>query len=329
MEKRIPKIETPFINLQSDYGFKRTFGTERFQLSVIKLLDAALGDELTVTQIKPRREYLHPEYQNKEILPNEKAGKRIVYDVYFKLKVQPGNSSLKPAHLLKQENPEVEHHFILEMQNAYEPPFEDRMLYYASRIMADQGKSGWNYDMDPVILIAVTDFDFPHLKSRMVQDFELREKTTGEILTKKLRMLFYSLKQLPTKWEECETELQKRLFLIKNMDKLDKNSKPYLEGGYEDMFDAAESAQLVEEEAVAYSQSLSRLRSHQAGLEYQYNEGRSEGRLEGLLEGRREGRQEGLLEGKIEFAKNLIKMGFGTDIIAKASGLSPETLTTL
>ncbi|MDE6537387.1 MAG: Rpn family recombination-promoting nuclease/putative transposase [Muribaculaceae bacterium] len=285
MSEDTPKISTTFINLQSDFGFKRSFGTSKYQINVVKLIEAALGDEINVERIVPyeeNKEYDSVRFHDKEVLPSEQDGKRILYDVYFTMKVASQASLFKPAHLHKDLfGKEVEHHFILEMQNVYTPPFEDRMTYYTSKMIARQGKAGWNYDLDPVVLMAVTDFDFPHLCQQLVHEFELREKTSGESLTKKLRMLFFSLRQLPERWDDCSTELERRLYLIKHMDKMDKNSKPYLQGGYEEMFDSAESSNVVGEEAVAYSRSLAALREVQAGLDYRFEEGRAEGRAEG------------------------------------------------
>ena len=118
-------IKTPFINLQSDFGFKRAFGSERFRNALIKFLDAVLGDEITVTDVR---------FHDKEVLPSSVEGKRIVYDIYCTMDVpseQTGFSSNYPR--LGESAESVSHHFILEMQNIYEPPFEERMVYYAFR----------------------------------------------------------------------------------------------------------------------------------------------------------------------------------------------------
>ena len=55
-KKSTPVITTEFINLQSDYGFKRAFGTPEFQNNVIMLLDAALGSDINVTRIISRND---------------------------------------------------------------------------------------------------------------------------------------------------------------------------------------------------------------------------------------------------------------------------------
>ncbi|MDE5806878.1 MAG: Rpn family recombination-promoting nuclease/putative transposase, partial [Muribaculaceae bacterium] len=112
---------------------------------------------------------------------------------------------------------------------------------------------------------------------RLIQEFEWREKYTGESLTRKQRMLFNSLKQIPGDWEACDTDLQRSLYLIKNMDKMDKNSKAYRDGRYRDLFDSAESIHISAEDVVTYSQSLAHLREYQSGLDYRYEKGREEG----------------------------------------------------
>lgn len=52
-------------------------------------------------------------------------------------------------------------------------------------------------------------------------------------------------------WDDCKTELERRLYLIKNMENLNKNSKPYLTGEYDEMFNAAEMASMAAEDIVA------------------------------------------------------------------------------
>lgn len=318
--QKTPKIETPYINLQSDFGFKRAFGTVQFRKALLQFLDAALGNEIKVTDVR---------FHDKEMLPASEAGKRIVYDIYCTMNVASGDSSLKSRHMdrSKREAP-VTHHFILEMQNVYEPPFEERIFYYASKLVADQGSRGWNYDLDPVITIAITDFDFAFLSKRLVQDFRLAEKETGEVLTKKLRLLFFSLRQVPARWEDCENELQRQLFIIKNMENLDKNSAPYREGKYDELFRAAESERISAEDIVPYSQSLERLRSYQAGIEYaaeqSWYKGREKGRSEGITEGMAKGMAEGMAKGIASMIQSMYKNDMPVSMIATIANVSED-----
>ena len=297
---------TTFINIQTDYGFKRMFGTPKNKHILIRFLNALLGDAVSVTDVV---------YHDKEMLPRDEDGKRIIYDVYC---TSRGD----------------DRHFILEMQNFHEPPFEERVLYYTTKIISDQGKKGWDYSLSPVISIVVMDFDLKNLRKSPVHDIRMMDIHTHDILTDKIRVMLLSLRQVSSKkWEECESEIERLMYLIKNMDKLDKNSEIYRSREYQDLFDAAETDSMVKEELVAYSESLQRMRDYQSGLDYARKEsyddgvskglerGRAEGRVEGRAEGRAEGRVEGRVEGLRESAMKMLKAGLDPTFIHEMTGL--------
>lgn len=298
------EILTPYLNIRTDYGFKRMFGSLARKQLVIRFLNALFPGRITVTDVK---------YHDKEVLPGDEKGKRIVYDIYCTSAIEDYSESFfKPNSMIiadvdEDGNPLKcrTHHFILEMQNQYEPPFEDRVLYYGAKPIATQGRRGWDYILEPVVIIAVTNFDFPHMSKKLDRRIGLADLQTGELFSDKLQIINLSLAQIKgKKWRECKTELERILYLITNMDKLDKNSDAYKCNEYDEFFDAAETSQFVAEEAVAYSQSLQRLRSAERGLKYAQREyytiGREEGREVGLAEGRAEGKAEGKAEGRME-----------------------------
>ena len=230
------------------------------------------------------------------------------------------------------------------MQNIYIQPFEERLVYYASKMIVGQGKAGWDYELAPVFAIAITDFNFNHMSPKLVRDVMLVDKESMEPLTDKVHILMCSLKEIPTRWENCKTELEEMLFLIKNMEHMDNTSLAYREGRYPEVFEAARSSQLRPSDIVEYRKSLDRLRDIQRGIKYETEnarrkaleegraeglaEGLAEGRAEGLAEGRAEGRAEGLAEGLAEgraeaIAEKLKKakeIGISDDIIAMLFG---------
>lgn len=293
---------TTFINIQTDYGFKRMFGTPKNKRILIRFLNALLGDSVYVTDVV---------YHDKEMLPEDENGKRIIYDVYCTSQGE-------------------DHHFILEMQNFYEPPFADRVLYYTTRIIAGQGKKGWDYNLKPVISIVVMDFDLNKLDKSLIHDMRMMDVRTGDVLSDKIRVLLLSLKQIELReWEECGSEIERLMFLIKNMDKLDKNSEIYKSREYQDMFDAAETHNMVKEELVAYSQSLQRMRDYQSGLEYVRRESFDDGVSKGIEKGRAEGRAEGREEERAESIRFMLSVGVAPEVIADKYGMTPEAVLSL
>ena len=101
------------------------------------------------------------------------------------------------------------------------------------------------------------------------------------------------------------------------MDKLDKTSKPYLEGGYEKIFEAAESNRLVAEDVVLYSQSLDRIRAYQDGIDYAAEQSMEKG-----IEIGRE-------QEKVNTAKILIMMNQEDEFISQATGLTIKKIRSI
>lgn len=297
---------TTFINIRTDYGFKRMFGTPENRHILIRFLNALLGDAITVTDVV---------YHDKEMLPPSEDGKRIIYDIYCTSRDEG-------------------HHFILEMQNIYEPPFEDRVLYYTAKAIAGQGKRGWRYRLSQVISIVIADFDFRNMGTSLIHDMRVADVSTGDVLTDKMRVMLLSLKRMDgMSWEECGSEIERLMYLIKNMDKLDKNSEIYKSREYQEIFDAAETDNMVQEDVVAYSQSLQRLEDIQSGIDYARQESYNEGVVIGIEKGKEEGRAEGKAEGKLEamneLAIKMVNSGLDIDFIQGITGLPKEDIQKL
>ena len=105
------------------------------------------------------------------------------------------------------------------------------------------------------------------------------------------------------------------------MDKMSKTSKPYMDGDYEEMFEAATLGNMASEELVAYSDSLQKLRDTQAGIEYASRQAYDDGE--------QKGRKEGLKEGLLKAARNLLAYGASTEMVVAATGLTPAQLDKL
>ena len=318
---------TEFLNLQTDFGFKYIFGEERHKHILIRFLNALLGDKMHINDVV---------FRNKEKLPSDEDGKRILYDVYCTVPASGEESSFLSGYLDRDKARSRNHHFILEMQNLHIPPFKDRLTFYGSMVVAEQGKKGWNYDLEPVIVIAVVDFNLPNLSNTIIKDIKLMDGETHEVFSEKFNIIIASLPNVPDSWEKCRTEKDEILFLIKNMDRMDVNSIAYKEGRYKDMFEAARINTLNEDNAVRYSDSLTKLRDVQRGMVYHAHiaseearakalvEGRAQGIAEGRVQGIAEGRAEGEREEKIKTAKIMLSMNLPKDTILAVTRLSEE-----
>lgn len=103
---------------------------------------------------------------------------------------------------------------------------------------------------------------------------------------------------------------------------MDSTSVAYRTGKFNEIFDAARSTNLKEDEIVPYSQSLDKLRDIQAGILYAADEAREKGYSEGLEKGLQEGLEKGLQEGRAKAIAEKIKR-------AKELGLPDSLITQL
>ncbi len=171
-------------------------------------------------------------------------------------------------------------HFILEMQQEHHLNLENRIMYYMARALERQGKKGSNYEFSPVYGIFFVDFQFMHLSKRLIQDFTMREKETYEPFSDLLRILIVSLGEVKEKWEDCASEFEQITYLIKNMHKMDTNSKEYKSSEFDEMFEASKMDNLAAEEMVSYNESLKAYEDRVLYYQSAFEKGESKGRLE-------------------------------------------------
>ncbi len=305
-------LDKEFIRVLTDFGFKKLFGTEEHVDILKRFLNALFVGRLHVKSIVFRPTELHPERKNR---------KKIHYDIYC--------------------TTDTGHHFIVEMQQIESENFADRMLFYGCRAIVNQGKRGTEYVMSPVYCIVVTNFNMTGKESRMLKEFLFAERTTHEIYSDTLQLIFLSLPEVPEEWDECKTELEKLLYIIKNMENMTKDSKAYLSGEFDEIFEASKTEKLSSEEAVAYSDSYYKELDYRSAIRFAakknrregIEEGREEGIKEGIKKGRKEGRKKGLLEGALNELKNIVNTmrsnGLSNEHIAQMIGKDPKIIASI
>ena len=293
MKKKVDELlSKTFIKLRSDYGFKRAFGSPEHAEVLKKFLNALFEGKMVVTDIS---------FQNKEILPPDSNGKRIIYDAYC--------------------TTNDDYHFVVEMQQEQSELFGKRMVFYISSCIFRQGEIGGSYKFDPVYLIVITDFDMRPFERRLVNEVLLMERNTQVVFTEDFKIYFLSLAQVSDEWDGCRSDLERQLYLIKNMEKLDKDSKPYKTGEYEEMFRASEIASMAAEDIVEYRNSIMIEMERQSALEFAKEEGREEGIAKGIAKGRE--------EEKLVMARKMKGRGMALGDIMLFTGLTQQQIEAL
>jgi len=275
-------VMSKFVNPFTDIGFKRIFGQEISKPVLIAFLNALLAGERNIVDVQ---------FLDKE-QPGDSADDRsLIYDVYCKL-----------------ENGD---HIIVEMQNKSQPFFKNRSIYYISRSISRQGEPGlaWRYDVKAVYMIALLNFRRDDISTEFRTDVALMDMKYKTLFSDKVRLIYLQLPYFTKELGDCETLLERLIYVLKNMDVLQRMPWLAQDAVFQKLASIADVASLSKNERSDYDRNLRKYRDTVAVMEGQYMEGRAEGRM--------------------EVARNLRKMGMSVSDIVQATGLTEEEINTL
>ncbi|WP_370584516.1 PD-(D/E)XK nuclease family transposase [Parapedobacter sp. ISTM3] len=149
--------------------------------------------------------------------------------------------------------------FIIEVQRGKQGNFKQRAVFYTSRLITEQAPKGrrseWAYDVKEVYLIALLeDFTLDAMgDDRYLHDICLSERETGKVFYDGLGYIFIELVNFVKTEDEAETDLERWLYVLKNMSSMDKVSIYTRKPIFEKLFNVAEYANLTKEETAVGS----------------------------------------------------------------------------
>ena len=292
----VETIEARYIDPMVDWSFKRLFGTEVNKDILIEFLKV-----------------IFPEFDIEDItyLPTEQLGimekdRRAVFDVICR--ASDGKE------------------FLVEVQRGAQEHFFERALFYTSFPILKQGKKAlakeesdtkkpWNFQLDGVFFLGI--LDYTHLEDNRIEHrYWLREGTTGETMTDKLKFVFVEVAKFDKSEDELTTELDKWLYMLKNLSRLLDRPAALRDKIFKRFFDAAEFASLDDEDKKKYISNMQTARDTYNQIEYAKKKGREEGLMEG--------REEGIEKRSREIAINMLNNGIPVQTISTCTGLSEE-----
>ena len=283
-----------YINFYTDFAFKKIFGTEANKDLLISFLNGLLelqdGDEITDLT-----------YLTTEQLGDLAGERRAIYDVYCKT--------------AKGER------FIVEMQRAEQSRFRDRALYYSSFAIREQGIRGgrrlsWDYSLSPVYVVGILDFVMDANKQEVITKVSLKDEN-NQVFSDKLNFIFLEMPKFRKGENELNSFIDKWLFVIKNLYRLENQPSSLTEGIFRKLFSVAEIANFSSEERYDYEESLKNFRDMQNTLDTAEQKGREKGLKEGKAEEKR------------AIARSMKADGLPVETIAKYSGLSVAEIKNL
>ena len=308
--------ESKYIDLMVDWSFKKIFGTEVNKDILIEFLKV-----------------IFPQYAISDItyVPTEQLGimeddRKAIFDVLCR--TMDGKT------------------FLVEMQRGYQKHFFERALFYTSFPIMKQGKKAlaeeargnrpWDFSLDGVFFLGILNFKYED--DEMTEHrYRLLEATSKKLMTDKLEFVFVEVEKFDKGEDELETDLDKWLYLLKNMSNLLKRPERLRDRIFTKLFDVAELAQLDDKDRTNYIKAMNTERDTYNQIEYARETGREEGHKVGKEEGLKEGKEEGIKEGREEgakqksfdIAKRMLEKGIETETISELTGLTEKEISEL
>ena len=306
-----------FINPFTDFGFKHIFGREMDKDILIEFLNDLLEGEHTIKDLR---------IMNNERLPETEQGRKVIFDIHCETD--------------KGER------IIIEMQNREQPHFKDRALYYLSHSVVEQGIKGtWDYELAAVYGVFFLNFTLDEKnrpnnnrnEGKFRRDIVLADRETGQVFNPKFRQIYIELPRFNKEEEECETDFERWIYVLKNMETFQRLPFKARKSVFEKLEQIVDIASLSKEDRMKYDESIKVYRDHlavldfakQEGLELGMRQGRAEGIEQGMAKGIEQGKNEGEMNERLKNARRMKTKGYPIDDIADITGLSTEEINSL
>lgn len=299
-----------FINPFTDVGFKRIFGQEINKDLLIDFLNSLLAGEKHITDIH---------FLDKEVLGETIEDRNSIYDIYC-----------------TDKNGEQ---FIVEMQNRSHKNFRERALFYLSRAIVRQGEKGskWLFNLKAVYGVFFMNFSLDELHGQLRTDIVLSNRETHEIFTDKMRYVFLQLPAFQKEEDECKTDFERWIYVLKNMETLHRLPFKARKAVFRKLEEIVDIASLSKEDRVKYDESIKVYRDNLVTEAWALEEGKKRGIEIGKEQGIEIGKEQGIEIGKeqgkeeatIQNARGMKAEGIPIETIAKITGLSIEKIKEL
>ena len=286
MEKNKTEVVQRYVDLLSISGFKAVFGDRNNKDVVMSVINMLLPEGKRVEEI----EYAPTEQQGQQ-----ETNKEFRYD--FMCRGVDGSF------------------FIVEVQSNPEKFWFKRCVSYASRVYDRQNRRGEEYDVPPVFLIGLMGIEVKHenpelWKERYVSEYSFREKLTNELPDDTIFIIFAELRRFKKQLHECENDLEKVLYIIKNGWRLENQPQELQDEIFTRLFDACDIPRFDEEKRIQYDKDM-------------FDERRYNGEIAAARE---EGHMVGLSKGRADMCRAMLEKGIPKETVAEIADLTVAEL---
>ncbi len=242
-----------FLDIKTDFAFKKVFGSEGSKDILIDFLNSVII------------------FEN-----NQKIQSLTIVDPYN----IPMLKGMKDTYVDVKAELDNNNHVIIEMQVLNHEGFEKRILYNAAKKYSAQLKKGDKYHLlNPVIALTITDFElFPEQKE-LISHYKLLEKKYLIEYSDDIELIFIELPKFTKTEKELSSIQDKWLYFIKNAGSLEyvpKNLNKEIERAYQ----IANEANFSEEELDLQNRKREWVYIQKSSIKLALKTGKAEERIE-------------------------------------------------
>jgi len=244
-----------FLNIKTDYAFKKVFGSENSKNILKSFLNATLELQAEIEDLSIEDPYNVPKLQGMK------------------------DTAVDIKAILKDKTK-----VIIEMQILNHDSFESRILYNTAKNYANQLNKADKYTLlNPVIALTIVNFkmfEFDKYKSI----FKLFEKENFTQYKDDIELVFIELPKFNKSIEECDTIEEKWIAFIKEARDLSVIPATIEDPNLREAFSIANTAALTKEELEIQDKREEFLFMQKSSIEKATREGKAEGRDEMSIE---------------------------------------------
>jgi predicted transposase/invertase (TIGR01784 family) len=278
-----------YVDILTNGGFKALFGDINNKEAVMAIINALLPEHRQVADI--------------EYLPTERQGQ------------MEDNKEYRYDFMCRDSSGAM---FIVELQRYREKSWFKRCVSYAARAYDRQNRRGENYDVPPVYLIGLMGTEINHSdrefwRDRYVSEYTFREKEAHDLLDETIVIIFAELVRFDKAESECTTDVDRMLFILKNMGRLDRQPELLRREIYTKIFEACEIARFNEDKLIQFNKDM-------------YDERRRNGELAAAIE---EGMEKGMEKGRIDAMRRMLAAGISAEQVCAIMEVTPEEIAAM
>ncbi len=288
-----------FLDVKTDYAFKKVFGSENSKDILISFLNAVV-----------------------DFQEDNKIKDLTIIDPYNVPLLKGMKDTYVDVKAILNDNTKV----IIEMQVLNWAGFEKRILYNAAKNYSMQLKKGELYTLlNPVVALTITDFVMFEKIKEMMTFFKLLEKKNFVEYSDDIELIFIELPKFKQEEAELETITDKWIYFIKNAGSLEFVPKSLAaQKEIKAAFEIANQANMSEEELEIQQKKRDFIYIQKGSIELAKEQGLEQGIEQGLAQGLAQGRKQEALE----IAKRLLDI-LDDETISQKTGLSVSEIEKL